>query len=268
MARRRPMNIPRIKAAVMFVLGVLVSALSGVTGIGGQVMATPMSAFLLGFSPAKAAGTGLAFALTAAIASVAAACVAHVPISASVVLVVAVSSTVGAAIAVRWSTAPRLALVRRTAHAAVMLMLVFVITEATRGRIGGPRTLPYPFLATLPGIVLLSLVCGALSTALQISSSVLLTPALVFGAAIRPHSAIATSLLVMAIASILPVAAYSRQGSIDQHAGRAMVLGGIPGGIAGGLLLSVLNASGNMYPLALFAACAMFLSAYTIWSMT
>src|SRR5689334_8123434 len=68
--KRKKLNIPAIKGVVMMVVGTFFGFLTALTGISPQVAAVGMIVFLLGFKPARAQGTALAYALCTAIGSV------------------------------------------------------------------------------------------------------------------------------------------------------------------------------------------------------
>jgi len=142
-----------------------------------------------------------------------------------------------------------------------------VISTVIRPRFGGIPA-PSPFLQTSAGIFAIGLVCGAVSHLFQISSGVLLVPALVLLVGRSPAEAIATSLIVVAAASVLPTLTYAGRGLVDGRIGPWMALGGALGGLAGGLLLgSLARDTGFMphVPIVAFGLVAMYLSAWSLW---
>jgi uncharacterized membrane protein YfcA len=266
--RQRKLNIPLIKAIVMFVTGSVIALGTGLTGIAGQIAATPTIDFLLGFVPAKSAATALAFALCAGCAAVLGASLAHVPIDVGAAVLLAVSGAFGAVFVTDASRSPRLLKSRRLAQSVVILLMTLVIREGFRNAIGGPSGLPYAFVHSWWAISVIGLVCGTLSTLLHVSSGVLLVPALIFGVGRRTEEAITIALMVSAIASVLPTTSYASHGLVGRGSALWMMLGGICGGLLGGYWMGAICLAGGSFPLVLFGLVAMFFSAWMIWKMT
>lgn len=266
--KRRKINIPLVKATVMFVAGGIIALGTGLTGIAGQIAATPTIEYLLGFAPAKSAATALAFALCAACAAIVGAASAGVPIDLGIALILALTGAIGVAAAAGPSRSDRLTVARRAAHTAVMLLMIVVLRQALSQRIGGMETLPYPALRTWWAIGATGILAGVLSSLLQISNGVLLVPALVFAVDRPIAEAVLIALMVSALASILPVVTSASQGLVTRGTSAWMMLGGLAGGLAGGWLLGKICAAGGTMPLVLFGLVAMFFSAWTLWRMT
>jgi len=269
MARKRKLNIPLIKGVVMCVLGCGVAIGSAITGIGGQAFAAPMVSFLLGYAPEKSLGTALAFALFAAAAGAAAAWQGGIPVDLTVALLLTIGATAGTVLAAKPAADPRLMNLRRAGQSLATLLSLYVIGEVFRARVGGPTPVPMTFFRDYPagGALILGLVVGALSHLLHVSTGVLLVPALIYLANRPVTEAIATSLVVITLASLLPTLSYSSRELVDRRMGPWMALGGIIGGLTGGLLLARMAANGSLFPLIAFGLVAMFLSAWMLWRM-
>lgn len=141
---------------------------------------------------------------------------------------------------------------------------IYVLAEALRQRVGGPQSLALEWLRAPAGLLALGAVCGVVSNVLQVAIGLLFVPALVFLAGTTALSAVITANLVVALASLLPVAGHLVRGTADRHAGLWMVAGGALGGAAGGWLLSRVAADGGAGPLVWFGLVAMFLGAWQL----
>jgi uncharacterized protein len=267
---RRKLNIPRIKNGIMFVVGFFMAVGSALTGIGAQVAAAPVIQFLLGYAPDKTKGTALAFALFAAVGATVGIMLGGVQINLTIGLLLALGATVGAILVAAPSQNPKLRPVRRFGQSLGLLIGVYVLGEALRQRVGGPTPIPLSeWVQANPGLgaFAIGVVVGAASQLLQVATGILLVPATIYLAHLRVGEAIGTSLLVVALASVLPTLTYSAKQSIDHKTGPWMTVGGALGGLAGGLMLARFFVAGPV-PFILFAVVAMFLSAWAIWRMT
>ena len=260
--RKRKFNMPLAKSVIMFMLGGFVGLVGAVSGIGMQVTAAPVLAFMLGYSPEKSMGTAAAFGLLAAAGAVIGGELAGSAPSIWIALILAVSATVGAILGVRFAVNPRLKTVQLIAGSLTMAILVYMIAGALRSRtfINEPA---FPFFATVAGFVVIGLASGLLSGTLQIASGVLFVPALHYLSGFSPAASVFTSLLVIAFASILPAAVAGGQGRIEGGAGRSTVLGGAVGGVLGGYLLTrLVHLYSPAIPLLTFGLVAMFVGGW------
>ncbi len=257
------MNKPAIKGSVMFVMGLLDSAVGGLTGLGTQVAAAPQIDFLLGYTPERTAGTSTVFALVAAASAAIAAGVAGLHVATGRAVLLAVAAFAGALATARLAQREGLSTPARIAHSFAMLLCVYLITSSVRGPLGWPIPLDVDFFRTLPGWLLVGVACGAVSGAFKIANGVLLIPALIFLCGVTVPHAIITSLVVICAAALLPALSHVSLGRVDQGTGAAMILGGLLGGALGGYVLARVP-SASPLPLALFAFIAMFLSGWTV----
>ena len=95
------------------------------------------------------------------------------------------------------------------------------------------------------------------------SMAVFVVPSLVFFGELTPSQAVVTSLVVIAVASLLPALSHATQGRVDKGPGLAMIVGGALGGLAGGYALGHWLTNSPLSLIA-FGLVAMFLSAYAI----
>lgn len=269
--RRRQLNIPLIKGIVMFCLSIGLAVASALTGIGAQVAAAPMVSFLLGFAPEKCAGTALAFSLFAAGGAIVGASSGGLRLDVEAAFLLALGAFIGVSLTARIAQSKRMVFWHRIGQSVGILLGLVVFREAFGQKIGGPYQVPVDFLRTAPGMVLIGGICGALSNLLQVAISIFLVPSILYVTArtIRPMpEAISISLLVVAVAALLPTLSYSSRQLIDRGVGRWMAAGGAVGGLAGGYLLSALAGSGSPILFILFGLTAMFLCAWMLWKLS
>ncbi len=251
----------------MFVMGIVVGALGGISGIGMQVAAAPTMAFLLGFNEDKQKGTGIAFGLFASAAAAIGAGYGGLHVDTSQAIVLAVGAFFGVLVAARPASQTGFGIARRIAHTLIMPLGLFVIMTGVQSRVSGTQALAVEELRTGGGYAIIGFVAGAVSAYFQMAMGVLVVPALIFMSALGAPKAIVTSLIVIAVASFLPAMTRAGAGQIDRGAGFWMLVGGGIGGFAGGVLLAR-NLQTSPIPLVSFGIIAMFLSAYTLYRNT
>lgn len=269
MPEKRKLNTPLIKCLFMFVVGIVLSMVSAITGIGAQVAAAPTIDFLLGFTEDRTKGTSLAFAFFAACGAVLGVYAARVQLHLEIILLIAFGATLGAILVGKSALNPKLNLLRRVGQTMGIAIAVYIIGEGFRHSIGGPKLLDIDFLRQNAGVgaFVIGVVTGALSSLLQVASGILLVPALLYIAGFTVPQAVGTSAAVIALASILPTLSYSLRQAVDRTVGGWMAIGGLLGGLLGGLFLGSLS---DFSPVAMtaFGVVAMFLCAWKIWKMT
>lgn len=266
--RRRQLNIPRIKAVLVLIVATITAFGSGLTGLGAPVAFAPMLSWMLGFSAEKAQATAIRFAAFAAAAAVLSVFMAQsLPGSSSAAstailppaflwegVLLFVGATLGAVLAGPFAKRSAVFGWRQLCQTLGVGITLYVIIETSH------RTLlnaPPHHSVSSPLLLLLGLVVGALTQTMGLTSGVLLVPALYYFAGFTANVSVALSLLVVALASILPAWSYAQRGLMDTTYSVPTILGGILGGFLGGLLLAHLPEKGVLY---LFAVIAMFLS--------
>lgn len=263
--RRKKLNVPLIKGVIMMGLGAFFGMLSALTGISPLIAAVPMIVFLLGFQPARAQGTALAYSLCAAIGGAAGARAGGATPDFVVGLIVAFGATLGAVLVGKAATGPRAKYLMRIGQSLAIILAIYVLGEALRHRIGGPRALTLDFLIQnrAIGAFIIGIAVGAVAQLFQVTTGIFLVPALVYLAARPLPEAISTSLVVVAVASLLPTLGYAAKQAIDKGPGYWLCMGGALGGLAGGVLLGRLGFDSQL-PLILFGLGAMILSGWTL----
>lgn len=263
--KRKKLNIPAIKAAIMMGLGIGFGLLAGVTGISPQIAAVPMIVFLLGFQPAKAQGTALAYSLCTAVGAVAGATAGGTSPDYFVGFVIALGATIGAILASKVASGSRAKTMMRTGQSLAIMISLYVLMEAFRQRVGGPRTLVLEFLVAnrAVGALIVGLAVGAVAQSFQVTAGIFLVPALIYFVGLRIGDAIATSLTVILFASLLPTFGYAARQAVDKGAGFWMCVGGAIGGLGGGFMLGRMGLE-TYAPLVFFGLAAMILSGWTL----
>jgi uncharacterized membrane protein YfcA len=267
--KQKKLNIPVIKGLIMMGLGTLFAFLSALTGISPQIAAVPMIVFLLGFQPARAQGTALAYTLCSAIGAVGGATAGSLKPDYLVGFLLAFGATLGAILAGKAAAGPHARLFMRTGQSFAIMISLYVLMEAFRQRVGGPRTMALELLIAnrAVGAFVVGLGVGVLTQLLQVTAGIFLVPALIYFAALRISDSIATSLVMLIFVSLLPTFSYAARQAIDKGPGYWMCVGGALGGLAGGLILGRLG-SESYVPLALFGLGAMILSGWTLSRIT
>ena len=235
--RQRRLNIGAIKATIVFVVGLITAIVGGLTGLGTQVAFAPMLSWMLGFTLEKAQATAMRFAAIAAAAAMVGALVAGATpanyLAQGVVLFI--GAVIGAIIAAPISRRLQTISGRRFTQTTGIVLMMAVIIRC--GRLG---TFDLPYVAQWNSLSLLGLIgiaVGAVTQTLTMPSGALLIPALYVFGAFPPGQAVSLSLLVVALASVLPAITYSSRGLADDRYLLPTTLAAALGGALGGRLL-------------------------------
>ena len=221
---------------ILFLFGLPLGALTGLTAIAGSVFAVPAVRSLLGLRPARAVGVGLAVTFFAALASVLS-YAQHGFVFAGLALLLAVFQVLGAA----WGE-------RLTARTPVLDRLPWLwggvivlggLAMLTQGvgllgphvawHTGFPR---HPWF--YPVAALLAVVVGAVSRVLGLGG-VLMVPAAIYVLGMPPHAAQGTALVVLALASLPGMLIHARRGDVEPQAATWLSAGAVFGGLSGAL---------------------------------
>jgi uncharacterized membrane protein YfcA len=262
--RRKKLNVTAIKTTVVFFVG-LVTALGGaLTGLAPQTALAPSLRWMLGFSQEKAQGSALRFVCFTMVAALVGIAVGH-HVDAMLLgygLAAFVGATVGALAALPLTKQTALRGSRRVFVTLAMLFTAWIVTDAVRLSILRPHPVaPVGLLA----IVAIGFGVGALTQAGTLPGGLLMVAGLYYLGHFSAVQAIATSLLVIVLAALLPAWGYGQRGLVDTDYAGAAITGGILGGIAGGFALAYADPKPVMIA---FGLIAMFLCARELYRMT
>jgi uncharacterized membrane protein YfcA len=285
--RRRKLNQPLIKSAIVFAAAIVTAIGSAVTGIGAHLAFAPMLTWMFGYGPDKAQGTALRFSLTAAAAAVVTflwidlhsqhlgsgyplGAVQEDPTLLVNAVLLVIGGTVGALAAAPMTPRPTSTAVLRALQAIAIVVGVFTATEAAHISPLTRSDVHYAHWSAWWQILLLGIAVGAVTQIARLAVGTLLVPALFFFTALpqplgqRPITAaeaVVEALMAVALAGVLPALAYTTRQLVDRTYLRSATVGGLVGGAIGGWLLTLLL---ERSILVFFAVFAMFLAAREI----
>lgn len=226
-------NLSYLKNLLLFLFGLPLGLLTGLTGTAASVFAKPGVRYLLGLHPARALGTSLVVTFFAALASLLSfaqhdllrgklALVLLVGLSAGKVL----GQRVGAIPPLNWLWGILLAAggVAMTAHG-----LGFLPSVTGHGLLSIP--LPYGLLLYAAAL-LLAIVLGAVSHWMGLGAE-LIVPVEVYLLGLPPNLAIGTAILVLTLASLPGVLLLLSRRQIEAQSAVWLSFGGLLGGLIG-----------------------------------
>ena len=230
-------DLSYLKSVFLFLIGVPLGLLTGLTAISGSVFGVPAVRKLLGLRPARAVGVGLTLAFFAAVAGILS-YAQHGDVLWRLVLALLVFQTLGALLAERLLQAQPGLERLTTLWGSLVIAGGLAIAAHGFGFLHGPH-LPdaitshrmefYALAAILAAAVgLISRVFGL--------GGVLLVPAAIYGLGLTPHGAQGTALVVLAVASLPGVLAYARRGDWEAQSATWLSAGAVLGALTGALL--------------------------------
>lgn len=257
-------NLSYLKNLILFLFGLPLGMLTGLTAIAGSVFAVPVVRSLLGLRPSRAVGVGLAVTFFAALASLVS-YGQHGFILVGLAVLLAFFQIVGAAwgerLAVRlpgldklpwlWGTLVTAAGLAMAAHGLRLLGV------APMWAIGfHSHAWFYPLAAVLAVAVgLISRVIGL--------GGVLMVPAAIYGLGLPPHIAQGTVLVVLALAGLPGMLIHARRGDVEPQAATWLSAGAVFGGLSGALwAVTTLTDHGALI---LFGAIMVVLGLMMLW---
>ncbi len=230
-------DLSYLKSVFLFLIGVPLGLLSGLTAISGSVFGVPAVRKLLGLRPARAVGVGLSLAFFAAVAGILS-YAQHGDVLWGLAGLLLVFQTIGALIAERLlQRQPRLE--RLTALWGSLVLLGGLATAARGfGFLHGPH-LPAAITArSIEFYELAAILAAAVGLVSRVFGlgGVFLVPAAIYGLGLPPHVAQGTALVVLAVASLPGVLAYARRGDWEPQAATWLSAGAVLGALTGALI--------------------------------
>ena len=229
-------NLSYLKNVILFLFGLPLGVLSGLTATASSVFAVPAVRSLLGLRPTRAVGVGLAVTFFAALASILS-YAQHGYVFAWLALLLAVFQVVGAAcgerLVARLPALDRLPWVWGT-----MIVLGGLAMLAQGLGFLGPHA-PWHagfthHLWFYPAAALLAAAVGIISRVLGLGG-VLMVPAAIYGLGMPPQAAQGTALVVLVLASLPVMLIYVRRGDVEPQSATWLSAGAAFGGLAGAL---------------------------------
>jgi uncharacterized membrane protein YfcA len=267
---RRPLNVTGIKQGIVFVVGLITALGSAVTGLGAQAAYSPMLVWMFGYRADKAQAAGLTFACVAAVGAVLGALMGHAAPSAYLArgLALFFGAFLGALLAAKFAKQHRSLAWRRGCLTLGIGISLFVLARV--GRLSMFDSPEYARWQSPLELIGLGFGVGIATQALSLPSGLLMVPALYLFGAFTPPETMALSMLVVALASLIPAIAYAQRGLGDASYGRAGLISALIGGVVGGRLLPPDHGHGlysHRMLIGLSAVVAMFLCAREIARM-
>ncbi len=264
--RRKKLNVTAIKTTIVFFVGMATALGGALTGLAPQTALAPSLRWMLGFAAEKAQGTALRFVCFAMFAALVGVAIGH-GIDIKVLgygLSAFVGATVGALVVLPLAKTTALRGSRRLFLTAGMGVTLWVVTDSARLSAYHIHTVAPAGLLVVAGI---GLAAGALTQAGALPGGLLMVAGLYYLGHFSAVQAIATSLLVIVLAAVLPAWGYGQRGLVDTDYSGATITGGILGGIGGGIVLAY-SAHNPRPVLMLCGVTAMFLCARELYRLT
>ncbi|MGC8668885.1 MAG: TSUP family transporter [Chthonomonadales bacterium] len=263
--RRRKINIPLVKGAVMGFFGVVLGTWGGFTGLGTQMPAAGLIEAMLGLRPERVAGASAFFGLLTSAAAVAGARFSGMQFHWMQAVLLAVSAAIGAMIGVRGSQMHAARIFRKAVLTLAMFGALAFMGPAFHASQLPSATEVGPF-ATPAGYVLVGFWAGLLSALFEVPAGVLiiLAVARLCGAGSAPS--IVYALAVAGLAGILPTLVHLLAGTVPGGAAGWMYVGGSVGAAVSGAVLARLPA-GSVLPVIAFGLSGAYLCAWRLWRL-
>jgi len=230
-------DLSYLKNVFLFLFGLPLGFLTGLSAISGSVFGVPTVRRLLGLRPARAVGVGLTLTFFAALAGILS-YAQHGEVRLGLALLLVFFQTLGAVIAERL-------LLSRPGLERLPLLWGAVITAGGLAMLasgfGFLHALPLPLAITSHGIEFYEL-AAILAAAVGLASrvfrlgGVLIVPAVIYGLGLPPHVAQGTALVVLAVAGLPPMLVHVRRGDIEPQSATWLSAGAVFGALTGALI--------------------------------
>ena len=230
-------DLSYLKSLFLFLVGVPLGLLSGLTAISGSVFGVPAVRKLLGLRPARTIGVSLTLAFFAAVAGILS-YAQHGDVLWGLALLLVVFQTFGALLAERLlQTRPGLERLSTLWGSLVILGGLAMVAQGF-GFLHAPH-LPHAILSRgiefYAGAAILAAAVGLGSRVFGLGG-VFLVPAAIYGLGLTPHAAQGIALVVLAVASLPGVLAYARRGDWEPQAATWLSAGAVLGALTGALI--------------------------------
>ena len=226
-------DLSYLKSVFLFLVGIPLGLLTGLTGVSGSVFGVPTVRKLLGLRPARAVGVSLALAFFAAVAAILS-YAQHAEVLWGVALLLFAFQTLGALLAERLLKAlPRLETLSWLWGSLVVLGGLAMVAHGT----GHLRLLvpTAPHAAAWYGLTAFVAVAVGLGSRVFGLGGVFLVPAAIYALGLPSHTAQGTALVVLALASLPGVLAHAQRGDVEVQAATWLSGGAVLGALTGAL---------------------------------
>ena len=230
-------DLSYLKNVFLFLFGLPLGLLTGLSAVSGSVFGVPTVRRLLGLRPARAVGVGLTLTFFAALAGILS-YAQHGDVRLGMALLLFAFQTLGAVIA------ERLLLSRPNLERLPLLWGALVAAGGLAMLASGLGFLHPPHLPsaiTSRGIefyelsAILAAGVGLISRVVSLGG-VLIVPVMIYGLGLPPHVAQGTALVVLAVAGLPPLLVYVRRGDIEPQSATWLSAGAVFGALTGALL--------------------------------
>lgn len=255
-------NLSYLKNLLLFLFGLPLGLLTGLTGMAASVFAVPGVRSLLGLHPARAIGTSLVVTFFAALASLLS-FGQHDFLRGWLALALLVGLSIGKVLGQRVGSVPPLNWLWGSLLAAAGLAMTaqgLGFLPSMTGHSFLTNSAPHTFLF-LGVALLLSLMLGAVSHWMGLGAE-LLVPLEVYVLGLSPHLAIGTAILVLVLASLPGVLLLLSRRQIEPQSATWLSFGGFLGGLVGALWAVSLP---NTFLVVLFGLLLAVLGILRLW---
>ena len=258
-------NLSYLKNLILFLLGIPLGLVAGLTAMAASVFAVPLVRPLLGLKAGRAAGVGLAATFFAALASLLSYALAG-RVWWGLALVLTVAQVIGAAwgerLALRFPALDRLPWLWGT----LVVLGGLAMAAQALGLLGGPVSLPHTAARPLwiyPLALLVGFLVGVVSRVVSLGG-VLLVPAAIYALGLPPQAAQGTALVVLALAALPGMLLRARRGDVEPQGATWLSAGAVLGGL-GGALFAVGRTMTEVHTLLVFGVVLTLIGLFMLW---
>ncbi len=258
-------NLSYLKNLILFLIGIPLGIVAGLTAMAASVFAVPVVQPLLGLRAGRAAGIGLTATFFAALAGLLSYGLSG-RILWGLALILAVFQVVGAAwgerLVGRFPVLDRLPWLWGT----LIVLGGLAMAAQAFGLLSGPVSLSHITVKTLwlyLWAVPVGIGVGVVSRVLSLGG-VLLVPAAIYALGLPPQTAQGTALVVLALASLPGMLLRAQRGEVEAQGATWLSGGAVLGGLAGALF-AVGNSMTEAHTLLVFGAVLTLVGLSMLW---